>query len=77
MRPSHGTRPKRRPVRPGDLGGIDSLDRVMWTGSSELGRPAGKPLRLRAVMSDADLFSFQFMDRESATGRISGGGPRP
>jgi hypothetical protein len=56
----------------------DSLDRVVtWKGSSDLGRLSGKPVRLRVVMSDADLFSFQFMDREAAAGRIPGGGPRP
>ena len=55
----------------------DALDRaVTWRGSSDLGRLAGKPVRLRVVMSDADLFSFQFVDRGSAASRVPGGGPR-
>jgi hypothetical protein len=55
----------------------DSLDRVVtWRGDSDLGRLAGKPVRLRATMSDADLFSFQFVDRESAASRIPAGGQR-
>jgi hypothetical protein len=42
----------------------DSLDRtVTWRGSSELSSLNGKPVRLRVVMSDADLFSFRFGDR--------------
>ncbi len=42
----------------------DSLDRsVTWKGSADLSRLAGRPVRLRVVMSDADLFSFQFVNR--------------
>jgi hypothetical protein len=42
----------------------DSLDRtVTWKGAPDLARMAGKPIRLRIVMSDADLFSFRFRDR--------------
>jgi hypothetical protein len=45
----------------------DSLDRVVtWRGSPDLDRLTGQPVRLRVVMSDADLFSFQFVDRGSA-----------
>jgi len=41
----------------------DSLDRtVTWKGSSDLSSLHGKPVRLRVLMSDADLFSFQFGD---------------
>ena len=41
-----------------------------------MGRLAGKPVRLRVVMSDADLFSFQFVEsgREQAEGVDHGRG---
>jgi hypothetical protein len=56
----------------------DSLDRaVTWKGRADVGRLAGKPVRLCVVMSDADLFSFQFLDPESGEIRVPGGGPRP
>lgn len=39
----------------------DQIDRVVtWKGGSDLGRIAGKPVRLRFVMKDADLYSLQF-----------------
>jgi hypothetical protein len=39
----------------------DELERVVtWESGSDLAAWAGKPVRLRLVMSDADLFSFQF-----------------
>ena len=39
----------------------DHLARVVkWKGGSDLGALAGKPVRLRFVMSDADLFSIRF-----------------
>jgi hypothetical protein len=39
----------------------DSLDRtVTWKGRPNLGALAGKPVRLRLVLRDADLFSLQF-----------------
>ncbi|HOX38728.1 MAG TPA: hypothetical protein PL033_12130 [Candidatus Brocadiia bacterium] len=39
----------------------DSLDRtVTWGGRSEFGNLAGKPVRLRFAMKDADLYSVQF-----------------
>jgi hypothetical protein len=53
------------------LGGL-SLDRceeiigdeiarvVRWKGTPSLAALAGKPVRLRFVMADADLFSFRF-----------------
>lgn len=41
----------------------DSLDRVVaWKEGSDLAALAGKPVRLRFVMKDADVFSFQFRD---------------
>jgi hypothetical protein len=39
----------------------DGLDRtVAWRGYSDLGALAGKPVRLRFEVKDADLYSFQF-----------------
>jgi len=39
----------------------DSLDRtVTWQGKSDLSALAGKPLRLRVTLSDADLYSLRF-----------------
>lgn len=39
----------------------DELDRVVkWRGADAVSRLAGKPLRLRFVMHDADLYSFRF-----------------
>jgi hypothetical protein len=47
----------------------DTLDRrVTWKGSDDVSGLAGKPIRLRVVMSEADLFSFQFVtDTRSAS----------
>ena len=39
----------------------DQLERVVaWKGNSDLGKLAGKPVRLRFVLKDADLYSIQF-----------------
>jgi len=39
----------------------DEIERVVrWRGASDLGALAGEAVRLRFVMTDADLFSFQF-----------------
>jgi hypothetical protein len=39
----------------------DELERqVGWTSAAELGNQQGKPVRLRFVLKDADLFSFRF-----------------
>ena len=39
----------------------DSLARtVRWTSGSDLGRFSGKPVRLRFVLNDADLYAIQF-----------------
>jgi hypothetical protein len=35
---------------------------VTWRGNSDLSEFAGKPIRLRFVMWDADLYAFQFQD---------------
>lgn len=39
----------------------DSLEQiVLWKGGSDLGALSGKPVRLRFVLKDADLYSFRF-----------------
>ena len=39
----------------------DSLDQVVtWKGGSDVSKLAGKPVRLRVVLKDADLYSIQF-----------------
>jgi hypothetical protein len=41
----------------------DELERaVTWKGGDDVGRLAGRPVRLRFVMKDADLFAVQFAD---------------
>ena len=41
----------------------DTLDRaVVWNNQQELGQLAGTPVRLRFVLQDADLYSFQLTD---------------
>lgn len=43
----------------------DELNRVVhWTGGAELASLAGRPVRLRFSLRDADLFSFQFRQTE-------------
>ncbi|NLF08612.1 MAG: glycoside hydrolase family 43 protein [Pirellulaceae bacterium] len=43
----------------------DSLYRVVaWKTGSDLSKLAGRPIRLRFTMKDADLFSFQFSDAD-------------
>jgi hypothetical protein len=42
----------------------DTLDRtVRWKKGSEVGSLAGKPVRMRFIIKDADLYSFQFIQR--------------
>jgi hypothetical protein len=42
----------------------DELDRaVAWKGGGDLSALASRPLRLRIVLNDADLYSFQFVDQ--------------
>ena len=39
----------------------NEIDRVVkWNGESAVGELAGKPIRMRFVMRDADLYAFQF-----------------
>jgi hypothetical protein len=41
----------------------DTLDRkVTWKGKADVGSLAGKPIRLRMVLSEADLFALRFSD---------------
>ena len=35
---------------------------VSWTQGADVSALAGKPVRLRFVLKDADLYSFQFKD---------------
>jgi len=37
-----------------------------WRGSTELRHFEGRPVRLRFVMRDADLYAFQFCNRKPA-----------
>jgi hypothetical protein len=40
----------------------DDLERVVtWKQGSDLSKLAGTPVRLRFTLSDADLYSFQFL----------------
>ena len=40
---------------------IDSIEqKVSWKNDSALGAKAGRPVRLRFVMSECDLYSFRF-----------------
>jgi hypothetical protein len=39
----------------------DELERVVaWKGGADVGKLAGKPVRLRFVMKDADLYAIRF-----------------
>ena len=39
----------------------DELEReIRWKGGPDVGKLAGRPLRLRFVLRDADLFAFRF-----------------
>jgi len=41
----------------------DTIDRiVVWKGGSGVGSLAGKPVRLRFHLKDADIFSFKFQE---------------
>ena len=41
----------------------DQIERtITWNGRSDLSRLAGRPIRLRFVLRDADLFAFGFRD---------------
>ena len=40
---------------------LDEIERaVTWRGNSDVGALAGRPVRLRFVMKDADLYSIRF-----------------
>lgn len=47
----------------------DTVERtVRWKNGSDLSRLAGKPVRLRFVLKDANLYSFRFHDRSPEKG---------
>ena len=44
----------------------DEIERVVaWQGGMAMGTLAGKPVRMRFVMKDADIYSFRFRDGKS------------
>lgn len=43
-----------------EIFGDEVARRIIWKGAPDLASLAGKPIRLRAALKDADLFSFQF-----------------
>lgn len=45
--------------------------RVTWKGKSDVSALAGRPIRLRFVMRDTDLYAFQFRAAAAAAGRTS------
>ena len=47
-----------------ELFGDEVEEVVTWKGGGELSHLAGKPVRVRFAMSDADLFSFRFRSEE-------------
>ena len=41
----------------------DTVERVVsWKNGTDVDRLAGKPVRLRYVLKDADVYSFRFTD---------------
>jgi hypothetical protein len=43
----------------------DEIEGVMeWTGGADVGTLAGKPVRLRLVLKDADIYSLRFRDEQ-------------
>lgn len=44
-----------------DADPIDLARRVTWKGAADISDLAGKPGRLRFALSDADLYSLQFI----------------
>jgi hypothetical protein len=45
----------------------DSVERkVRWKGDGDLGRWSGKPVRVRFVMKDADLYSYRFRGKDDS-----------
>jgi hypothetical protein len=42
----------------------DTIERVVtWRGGSDVGALAGRPVRLRFALQDADLYAYQFSPR--------------
>ncbi|MBM3901534.1 MAG: exo-alpha-sialidase [Verrucomicrobia bacterium] len=55
----------------------DALSRpVAWTSGARLREIAGKPVQIRFVLKDADLFSFRFQ-KSTPTGEVGTRSPRP
>ncbi len=56
-------------VIPGYTGGVlygDEIEQVvLWNGNGDVGELAGKPVRLRVRMKDADFYSFRFTTAEA------------
>jgi hypothetical protein len=43
----------------------DELERIVsWKSGTDVSKLSGKPVRLRLVLKDADLYSFQFTSNE-------------
>ena len=43
----------------------DQLDRIIsWSGASDVSELSGRAVQMRLVLSDADVYSFQFANRE-------------
>jgi hypothetical protein len=47
-----------------EMYGDDLARAVTWGGKADVGQLAGRPLRLRFVLRDADLYAFQFADAQ-------------
>ena len=45
-----------------EIFGDETARAVAWQSNPKLASLAGKPVRLRVVMKDADLFSFRFSE---------------
>jgi len=45
-----------------ELYGDTTAQLVSWNNGADVSKPAGNPVRLRFVLSDADLYSFQFKE---------------
>ncbi len=55
----------------------NEIDRIVtWSGGSEVGELAGRPIRIRFEMRDADLFAFRFQGTASPTESVVPPEPR-
>jgi hypothetical protein len=46
-----------------EMYGDSVAEAVAWKGGNDMGKLAGKPVRLRFVLKDADLYAIQFVDK--------------